>query len=149
MVNSVNFLCFWEGYQIGLVKRIYDKARARFAEWPAKWARYVNSYGHNMIALGDFNVDREGDEMYDALIAHGLAIPDVVRDVPRSIFDSSSDPEKKYYDQIAWFTGDLNLPALTMNCENGGIFDFTQVALSTRGFNKNQLQYRMSDHYPL
>jgi len=122
---------------------------AGFAEWLADWARYVNSYGQNMIALGDFNIDRRGDELYDAFVKHGLEIPEVLVNVPRSIFDDPSDPLDKYYDQIAWFTGSNDIPALTMRCVDGGIFDFTAAGLNSRGFSKQKLQHRMSDHYLL
>ena len=30
------------------------------AEWLAEWARDVNGWDHNLIALGDFNIDRRG-----------------------------------------------------------------------------------------
>ena len=29
------------------------------AEWLAEWARDINSWDHNLIALGDFNIDRK------------------------------------------------------------------------------------------
>ncbi|NIV96580.1 endonuclease, partial [candidate division KSB1 bacterium] len=33
------------------------------AEWLAEWAKDINAWGHNLIALGDFNIDRKGDEL--------------------------------------------------------------------------------------
>jgi endonuclease/exonuclease/phosphatase family metal-dependent hydrolase len=120
------------------------------AEWLAGWARDMNSWDHNLIALGDFNIDRKGDALHDAFVSTGLDIPQDLQEVPRTIF---SDPEKpelnKFYDQIAWFTGRNNLPALSLQYSKGGYFDFTRAALTSRGLTKVQLSWRISDHYPL
>ncbi len=120
------------------------------AEWLAEWARDVNGWDHNVIALGDFNIDRRGDALHDAFVSSGLDIPADLQEVPRTIF---SDPEKphlnKFYDQIAWFTGRHGSPALSLKYLRGGFFDFTKAALKSRGLSKAQLSWRISDHYPL
>jgi endonuclease/exonuclease/phosphatase family metal-dependent hydrolase len=120
------------------------------AEWLAQWARGINSWDHNLIALGDFNIDRKGDALHDALISTGLDIPADLQDVPRTIF---SDPEKpelnKFYDQIAWFMGRNGLPALSLQYTEGGYFDFTKSVLTSQELTKTQLSWRISDHYPL
>jgi endonuclease/exonuclease/phosphatase family metal-dependent hydrolase len=120
------------------------------AEWLAEWARDINGWDHNLIALGDFNIDREGDKLYDAFISTGLHIPEDLRGLPRTIF---SDPDKpdtnKFYDQIAWFTGNDNTPALSLKFARGDHFDFTKIALKSLNLTKQQLSYRISDHYPL
>jgi len=53
------------------------------AEWLADWAKNINelSNNHNLITLGDFNIDREGDDLYNAFISTGLKVP---KDLPRS-----------------------------------------------------------------
>ena len=70
--------------------------------------------------MGDFNIDRKGDALHDAFVSTGLDIPPHLQEVPRTIF---SDPEKpelnKFYDQIAWFTGRNNLPALSLQYAHG------------------------------
>jgi endonuclease/exonuclease/phosphatase family metal-dependent hydrolase len=120
------------------------------AKWLAQWANDVNAYDHNLIALGDFNIDRVSDELYTAFTSTGLRIPKHLHDVPRTIF---ADPEKpnldKFYDQIAWFTGENNMPALSLQYQRSGYFDFTQVALTALNLTKTQLSWRISDHYPL
>src|SRR5918998_1149598 len=120
------------------------------AEWLAEWARDVNGWDHNVIALGDFNIDRRGDALHDAFVSSGLDIPADLQEVPRTIF---SDPEKphlnKFYDQIAWFAGRNDLPALSLRYSRGGFFDFTEAALRSRELTKTQLSWRISDHYPL
>jgi endonuclease/exonuclease/phosphatase family metal-dependent hydrolase len=120
------------------------------AEWLAEWARDINSWDHNLITLGDFNIDRKGDALHDAFVSTGLEIPDDLQDVPRTIFSDPQKPElNKFYDQIAWFTGRNGLPALSLRYSSGGYFDFTRSALTARELTKLELSWRISDHYPL
>jgi endonuclease/exonuclease/phosphatase family metal-dependent hydrolase len=120
------------------------------AEWLAQWARDINSWDHNLIALGDFNIDRKGDALHDAFISTGLDIPDDLQEVPRTIFSDPERPElNKFYDQIAWFTGRNGLPALSLQYSKGGYFDFAKSVLTSRGLTNMQLSWRISDHYPL
>jgi endonuclease/exonuclease/phosphatase family metal-dependent hydrolase len=132
------------------------------AEWLADWATDTNAYGHNLIALGDFNIDRQGDQRWQAFTETGLAAPEEMNGVPRSIFHDPSKPDiTKFYDQIAWFWGpDVTSkskksgktkgpPKLTMRYVKGGYFDFTKVALKSLKLTKTQLSWRISDHYPL
>jgi endonuclease/exonuclease/phosphatase family metal-dependent hydrolase len=120
------------------------------AEWLAHWARDINSWDHNLIALGDFNIDRRGDPLHDAFVSTGLDIPADLQDAPRTIFSDPQKPElNKFYDQIAWFTGRNGLPALSLQYAKGGYFDFTKSALTSRGLTKAELSWRISDHYPL
>ncbi|MFW6198628.1 MAG: endonuclease/exonuclease/phosphatase family protein [Acidobacteriota bacterium] len=120
------------------------------AEWLADWARDVNAYDQNIIGLGDFNIDRAGDELFDAFVSTGLQVPDDLHRVPRTLFADPANPRRdKFYDQIAWFTGTMDVPALSLRYNRGGFFDFTQVALRDRGLSEQQLSWRVSDHYPL
>jgi endonuclease/exonuclease/phosphatase family metal-dependent hydrolase len=120
------------------------------AEWLADWATSINAYDQNLIALGDFNIDRKDDELYQAFTSTGLQVPADLHSVPRTLF---SDPDKpnlaKYYDQIAWYTGENNMPALSMKHIKSGYFDFADVALSTLNLTKTQLSWRISDHFAL
>jgi endonuclease/exonuclease/phosphatase family metal-dependent hydrolase len=120
------------------------------AKWLAEWAKDINSWDHNLIALGDFNIDRKGDALHDAFISTGLEIPNDLQDVPRTIFSDPQKPElNKFYDQIAWFTGRNGLPALSLQYTEGGYFDFIKAALTSRDLSKVELSWRISDHYPL
>ena len=120
------------------------------ARWLADWAKDINGWDHNLIALGDFNIDRHNDPAYQAFTSTGLTPPADLNHVPRTIF---SDPEQpnlnKFYDQIAWFTGANGTPMLSLEYINGGGFDFLPHVLRTRGLSKSQLSYMISDHYPL
>jgi endonuclease/exonuclease/phosphatase family metal-dependent hydrolase len=120
------------------------------AEWLAGWARDINSWDHNLIALGDFNIDRRGDALHDAFISTGLDIPEDLQEAPRTIFSDPERPElNKFYDQIAWFTGRGGMPALSLGYSRGGYFDFTGVALTSHALTRTQLSWRISDHFPL
>lgn len=135
---------------------IYGNATERvpelkaIAEWLAKWAKDINGWDHNLITLGDFNIDRKGDKLYDAFTSTGLYIPEDLHKIPRTIFSDPNKPDaNKFYDQVAWFTGNDNTPALSLKYSGGGSFDFTKVALKSLNLTKSQLSYRISDHYPL
>lgn len=118
------------------------------AQWLADWADEINEWGHNLVALGDFNIDRQGDKLYEAFVSTGLVTPEQLNSAPRTIFASSSN-EKSFYDQIAWFAKKDGLPALSLGFVNGGSFDFVKTALASRKLTTKQLPSRISDHYPL
>lgn len=80
------------------------------ADWLADWARRADEYGQNLICLGDFNIDREGDPNYEAFASRGLRPPPELSGLPRTIFD---DPgSESFYDQIAWFRDGVPRPDL-------------------------------------
>lgn len=120
------------------------------AKYMAEWAKDVNSFDQNLIVLGDFNIDRKDDALHQAFTSTGLQTPQDLNDVPRTIFSDSANPTlNKFYDQVAWFTGSNNLPALSMRYSRGGFFDFPKVTLKSRNLTRQQLSFRISDHYPL
>nr|WP_227378448.1 endonuclease/exonuclease/phosphatase family protein [Haladaptatus halobius] len=119
------------------------------ANWLDQWARNVNSWDHNLIALGDFNIDRIGDERYEAFTSSGLHVPADLHEVPRTIFADVDHPTAKFYDQIAWFTGEHGQPALSLEYREAGSFDFREIALPRRDLTMHALSFRISDHYPL
>lgn len=116
------------------------------AKWMADWAKDINVYHHNLIALGDFNIDKRGDLLNQTFISEGLHIPPALQNptVTRSIFDVT-----KYYDQIAWFNDVNNIPNLSLKFISGGNYDFLGSALSNRNLTKQSLSFMLSDHYPL
>ena len=120
------------------------------AQWLHDWAKEMQTWKHDLIPLGDFNIDRKDDDLYQAFTSTGLTVPADLLNQPRTIF---SDPDKPdlnhFYDQIAWFTQKKEIPELTLKYVRGGIFDFVPYALSSLNLTRNQLSYRISDHYPL
>ena len=116
------------------------------ATWLSDWAQQVNSWDHNLIALGDFNIDRNGDPLYDAFTSTGLRTPPELDNIPRTIFGSMD--KQKHYDQIAWFTGEQGVPALSLDYTGqAGNFDF--VPHVRKDLTKQKKSWRVSDHYPL
>lgn len=120
------------------------------ARWLAGWAKDINGWDHNLIALGDFNIDRRDDPLYQAFVSTGLFTPSDLNKVRRTIFSDPFKPDQKhFYDQIAWFMGDKNIPALNLKYVRGGSFDFDAVTFKSLGLPRDQLSWRISDHYPL
>ena len=119
------------------------------ARWLADWAKREQSWGHNLIALGDFNIDRNGDALYQAFTSTGLRPPAELEAIPRTIFGQLGKPQlDKHFDQIAWFTGENGVPMLSMRYGNrAGSFDFTQYVMTS--LTKQKLSWMISDHYPL
>ncbi|GJL90628.1 endonuclease/exonuclease/phosphatase family protein [Hyphococcus sp.] len=119
------------------------------AEWMNDWARQTNSYGQNFMVLGDFNIDRYDDDLWNAFTSTGLTVPQQLNAVRRSIFADANDPmREKFYDQIAWFTSG-GRRQLNMEFLGGGGFDFVPLLYTDLNMPRSSMQYRMSDHYPL
>jgi endonuclease/exonuclease/phosphatase family metal-dependent hydrolase len=79
---AVSFSSARETFILVTLHVIYGKAMPeRIAElkgiaiWLEDWARREKSFGHNLIALGDFNIDRKGDAAYQAFTSTGLQPP--------------------------------------------------------------------------
>jgi exonuclease III len=118
-----------------------------FAEWMRTWARRKDDWNQNLLVLGDFNLDRIGDPLFEAFVATGLWPPTELNEVPRTVFDN--DGTRHFYDQIAWFstpTGTSLLRGLEYT-HRGGSFDFVPRVFD--GLTLHQVSWRMSDHYPL
>jgi len=118
------------------------------ARWLRDWADGGDEFGENLMTLGDFNIDRVNDPLYQEFVATGLRPPKELESLPRTIFD---DPdEEHFYDQIAWFVSPTGSSALTapLRYEDvGGNFDFVPVLKGQ--LTTTQLSWRISDHYPL
>ena len=132
-----------------LAKKRIPELKA-IAEWLAGWAADDNVWHQNIIALGDFNIDRAEDDLYKAFTSTGLHIPQALHDVPRTLSSDPDNPDlSKFYDQIAWFENGGSTPAMSMKYLQAGGFDFSKSALKSRNLNNTQLSWRISDHYPL
>ena len=119
------------------------------ADWMAEWASRSNRWHHDLIALGDFNIDRQGDPLWQAFTATGLTVPEALHAVPRSIFADPARPAlERYYDQVAWFV-DGPRRQLTMPLLAAGSFDFVPWVYRDLALGRQALSFRISDHYPL
>lgn len=118
------------------------------AQWLERWSKDANAWDHDIIVLGDFNIDRIDDPLYQAFTSTGLYTPEDLNAVPRTIFSAPDEPDKaKFYDQIAWFTDSHGFPRLSMEYARSGSFDFTNSVMTS--LNNQKISWRMSDHYPL
>lgn len=118
-----------------------------FATWMRDWAYRPEEWNSNLLVLGDFNLDRVGDPLFEAFLGTGLWPPDALNGVPRTVFDN--DNSKHFYDQIAWFStpdGVSRLQSLTYSGRAGGV-DFVPHVF--HDLTRNEISWRMSDHYPL
>ncbi len=154
---AVSFFSGGKTFILVTLHVIYGQPKERvpelkaIADWLAEWAKEINEYNfnHNLIALGDFNIDRDKDELYNAFISTGLDVPEDLRGLPRTIFKTPGSMNVTFYDQIAWFNKAGNVPALSLKYNRGGNFDFTKNVLKSLNLSTNELSYRISDHYPL
>ncbi len=120
------------------------------ARWMAEWAARSNRWHHNLLTLGDFNIDRKDDELWQAFCSTGLTVPNDLHQVQRSIFADPDNPAfDKYYDQIAWFQSGSGSRRLSMDYLQGGGFDFLPYVYTNMNLSKNSVSHRISDHYPL
>ncbi len=130
---------------------LYGEERERakelgaIARWLAKWGERDEEWRQNLLALGDFNIDRVHSELENIFVSTGLHPADGLVGLPRTIFDSPDDAH--YYDQIAWFADPRKGPALTLRCTGANYFDF--VPLLQEAMTKTQLSWHVSDHFPL
>lgn len=119
------------------------------ARWMRDWAEKETKWHHNLLTLGDFNIERKGDALWQAFTSSGLFVPEDIQAVPKSIFDDQSDSGDKFYDQIAWFNSDNGAIALNMKFNTGGFFDFLRFVYTDTDLDKRSISYRVSDHYPI
>ena len=93
---------------------------------------------NNLIVLGDFNIDKRGDNpLFQAFVSTGLQVPTQLNNIK-----STYGTQPKYYDQIAWFSGAMNL-ILTA----AGSIDFSGAVF--KELSLRSMSYRVSDHLPL
>ena len=116
------------------------------AEWLADRAKEPDEFNRNLIALGDFNIDRYGDPLWEAFASTGLGAPKELEDVPRNIA-AAAGGVTKHYDQIAWFTRG-NREQLTLTYKTAGYVRWTDFILRDAR-DDDARKAHISDHYPL
>jgi endonuclease/exonuclease/phosphatase family metal-dependent hydrolase len=104
-----------------------------------------DEFSRNLIALGDFNIDRWDDPNGQAFVSVGLTPPDELLDQPRSIFDDATT--QHYFDQIAWFTGGDREELTLRYTKRAGRVEWTKYVLTD--LSNTAKSWRISDHYPL
>jgi endonuclease/exonuclease/phosphatase family metal-dependent hydrolase len=113
------------------------------ADWLKDWSSSIDANGHDLFVLGDFNIDREGDPNYEALIKTGLATPVELDKVARTVTSEDGD-HGTFYDQIAWFPKKKLKLRYT---KRAGRIKWKGAVLAQ--IDPNEVTFRISDHYPL
>jgi len=103
------------------------------AEWLKRSQHETDSRGHDLLALGDWNIAELTDANHRALTSTGLAVPPEL-DPPAGV---------PAYDQIAWFPRTLRL----RYTGRGGRVAWKGTIL--RGLDPTNVTFRISDHEPL
>ena len=116
-----------------------------FARWMRDHAEDEDEFNRNLIALGDFNIDRMGDPNWNAfVIENGLSPPAELLELPRTVGDT--EDRHSFFDQIAWFD-DGQFSALSLDYRTAGAFIWDRHLLE--GIPQTRKEARISDHYPL
>ncbi len=102
------------------------------AKWLKSWAESMDDYGQNLICMGDFNIDRRGDPLWQAFSSTGLVTAPGLEKVPRTLSSSIETPDlKSFFDQIAWFERKKDgKPYLSLDFRRSGGVNFQGVVLT-------------------
>jgi endonuclease/exonuclease/phosphatase family metal-dependent hydrolase len=103
------------------------------AEWLKRSQHEIDSAGHDLLALGDWNIEELTDANHRALTSTGLAVPPEL-DPP------AGEPA---FDQIAWFPKGMGM----RYTGRGGRVQWKGTIL--RGLDPTGVTFRISDHVPL
>ncbi len=117
------------------------------AKWLRAWVRDDHVWEQDVLALGDFNIDREGDANWQAFISSGLHVPlGLLRE--RRTITNSPNPGAQFYDQIGWFGGGQEGPSARLaHTGRAAQFEWEHHILNTSQ-TSDARTYRMSDHRP-
>ena len=92
----------------------------------------------NLIVLGDFNIDERGDNpLFQAFRSTGLTVPKQLEKL-----QTTYGNKPKYYDQIGWFMG-----AMDLKFQDAGVVNFAGAVFPE--IDPRSMSYRRSDHFPL
>ncbi len=111
-----------------------------FAEWMANWFKDDKRFHHDIIVLGDFNIDRRDDPRFEAFASRGLNVPPQIRGVSTNL---ATGKKAKHYDQIGWFMGQLEMEYTG----NAGTVNFAHAVF--KELSLRSMSFRVSDHLPL
>lgn len=136
-----------------------DSAKGRQAElqmladWIKKRSEAKGLEDTDLIVMGDFNIPKIGDKLFNALTSRGLMIPEVLRELKAGQFavGGSNLGKDARYDQI------LHLPTHEKRFSNGGgVVDFLgaddrliQTLFPGANYTRDQFTYQLSDHFPV
>jgi endonuclease/exonuclease/phosphatase family metal-dependent hydrolase len=103
-----------------------------------------DDFRRNLIALGDFNIAKEGDAGFQALVNNGLTPDPSLADLPRTVGETPG--KVTAFDQVAWIAKGQE-GALGFDRTSAGTIQWD--ALLERDPAEGDSTFRISDHYPL
>ena len=122
------------------------------ADWIQKRSESKAFEDKDLIVMGDFNIPKINDELFNALTSRGLLIPEVLVDLKAGdqVVPGSNLGKDARYDQI------LHLPTHPKRFSNGGgvvdFFDndaFINKLFPNASYTRTQFSYQLSDHFPV
>lgn len=106
----------------------------------------------DLIVMGDFNVPKLGDPLFNALTSHGLMVPDALVNLKAGdqAIGGSNLGEDARFDQI------LHMPTMKERFANlGGTLDFyvsdakIKELFPTQNYSRDKFSFQISDHFPV
>jgi endonuclease/exonuclease/phosphatase family metal-dependent hydrolase len=106
----------------------------------------------DLIVMGDFNVPKLGDPLFNALTSHGLMVPDALVNLKAGdqAIGGSNLGEDARFDQI------LHMPTMKERFANlGGTLDFyvsdakIKELFPTQNYTRDKFSFQISDHFPV
>lgn len=122
------------------------------ADWIDLHFKSKYAEDHDLIVMGDFNVPKMGDALFEALTSRGLKVPKplMTLKVGDRVVEGTNLERDARYDQI------LHRATVPDNfCNAGGALDFfiddahIDELFPGAGYTRRKFTYQMSDHLPL
>ena len=122
------------------------------ADWIQQRSAAKGLEDKDLIVMGDFNIPRISDALFNALTSRGLLIPEVLVDLKAGdqVMPGTNLGKNARYDQI------LHLPTHAKRfSDRGGTVDFYDneafipKLFPGTGFTRDQFSFQLSDHFPV
>ena len=122
------------------------------ADWIQKRSAAKAFEDKDLIVMGDFNIPKINDKLFQALTSRGLLIPDVLVNLKAGdqVIPGSNLGKDARYDQI------LHLPTHPKRFSNGGgtldFYDnaaFIKKLFPKENYTRDQFSFQISDHFPV
>ena len=122
------------------------------ADWIDVRVKSKSVEDRDLIVMGDFNIPKINDKLFNALTSRGLQIPDALVNLKsgdQALAGSNLGKDARY-DQI------LHLPTMKQRfSKSGGTLDFfhsddrIKELFPTENYTREKFSYQLSDHFPI
>lgn len=109
------------------------------ADWMAEWSDRTR-FHQDLLVLGDFNIERRGDPLFEVFTSRGLNVPQAIRGISTNL---ATGRDARHYDQIAWFMDQIQMEY----AGRGGTVNFAGAVFQE--LSRRSMSFRVSDHLPL